>query len=136
MHISSSSRSARPFSFWINSPWCEVTTCYQLLFLSACKMGKCLWLPGTGAPRSSPPKKIRADFQLRELLNSSDCPGGKEWIFQLPLPPQREQEAHPSLNKIHFLFSRIQGWGVGAGGEVGRGAPRETNAWLGMSGQR
>lgn len=111
MHISSSSRSARPFSFWINSPWCEVTTCYQLLFLSACIMGKCLWLPGTGAPRSS--QKIRADFQLRELLNSSDCPGGIEWIFQPPSPLSE------SWRPIHHL-TRYTSCSQGSRGRGGR----------------
>lgn len=110
MHISSSSRSARPFSFWINSPWCEVTTCYQLLFLSACIMGKCLWLPGTRDPRSS--QKIRADFQLRELLNSSDCPGGKDWIFQ---PPSPLSESRRPIHHLTRYTSCSQGSRGGGG---------------------
>lgn len=63
-------------------------------------------------------KKSRVDLQLLELLNSFDCPGGSEWIF-FQLASQQEQEAHPSPNKIRFLFSRIQGWvGRDPGGQI------------------
>lgn len=142
----SSLRLSAPFSFRSDSSWCEVTTCYQLLFLSACIMWKCLRLQDSQTPPPPPPlpplpnphrvgkmkkKKSRVDLQLSGLLNSSDCPGGKECIFfylffNPPLPSQQEQEAHPSPNNMRFLFSRIQGW-------VGR--PQGTNTGLGMSGR-
>lgn len=49
------SPSLGPFSFWSDSSWCEVTTCYQLLFLSACIMWKCLRLQDTQPPDPPPP---------------------------------------------------------------------------------
>lgn len=112
---------------------------YQPLILSTHITEKCPWLPGAQAPRV-----LRCSQKALRLLNSSDCPGGKErfFVFSTSLSSQQEQGAHPSLNKIHFLFSRIRGeegrrrrGGKQRGGGGGKGGARETNTWLGMPGK-
>lgn len=102
-------------------------------------MWKCLWLQDSPPPPALPlprqpsshkgrggkKKESRVDLQLPELLNSSDCPGGKEWIFfstrLFPLSKSRRP--------IHHL-TRYASCSQRSRGVLGVEDPRgQTRAW-------